>query len=162
MRQRSIRLMLCAALVGSASLAAVIIPGSVSSASPLTLSCTSFTGNATTQSLSGCTGTGATAANAGTPPAKGTESASTKLITWTSTHKTTNMSGVKYASGSKANCPALAKYAAADYEKVSGTIKSGGTALGLVGGTVSGVICAYTLVAAPHTLILKNVGVFKL
>jgi hypothetical protein len=63
--------MVCTALVGSASLAAVAGFGGVAGASPLTLKCTTTTGSATTQNISGCTGTAAIAADAGPAPTTG-------------------------------------------------------------------------------------------
>jgi hypothetical protein len=157
--QRTIRLMVCAALAGSASLAAVAIPGGIATASPLTVSCTNLSGSATSQTISGCTGTGAVAADAGVPPAHGTSVVSTKTVTW-SNHKTSKET-YTYKSSSTANCPAVPKYTKDLRETASGKV-TGGSATGMVGGAVSGTVCIYKLTAAPHTLIVKNVGPFKL
>jgi hypothetical protein len=146
-RHLPIRLLVCAALAGSASLAAVAIPGGVATASPLTVTCTSLTGSASTQTVSGCTGTGAIAADAGTPPAHGSSVASTKTITW-SNHKTDK------------TCPKVAKYTVTLLENATGKV-TGGTATGMVGGAFSGTICVYKLTAAPHTIMVKNKGSFK-
>jgi hypothetical protein len=155
-----IRLIACAALAGSASLAAVAVPsGIASAATPLTVTCTSLTGSATTQTISGCTGTAAIAADAGTPPAKGTSVASTKTITW-SNHKTTKTT-YTYKAGSDASCPTVAKYTKDLLENATGKVVSGGTAKGMVNGVFKGTICVYKLTAAPHTLMVRNKGSFK-
>ena len=52
------RVVLCAALAGAASLTAVAIPGGIAGAAAKTLSCTTLTGNETTEAISGCSGTG--------------------------------------------------------------------------------------------------------
>lgn len=70
-RHMPIRLLVCTALIGSASLTAVAGFGGVAGASPLTLKCTTTTGSATTQNISGCTGTAAIAADAGPAPTTG-------------------------------------------------------------------------------------------
>jgi hypothetical protein len=71
-RHLPIRLLVCAALAGSASLTAVAGFGSTAGAgTALTLTCTTTTGSATTQNVSGCTGTAATATEAGAAPTTG-------------------------------------------------------------------------------------------
>lgn len=157
-RHLPIRLLVCATLAGSASLATVAIPGGVATASPLTVTCTSLTGSASTQTVSGCTGTGAIAADAGTPPAHGSSVASTKTITW-SNHKTTKTT-YTYKAGSDKTCPKVAKYTVTLLENATGKV-TGGTATGMVGGAFSGTICVYKLTAAPHTIMVKNKGSFK-
>jgi hypothetical protein len=145
------RLLVCAAMAGSASLAVVAIPG-VAGAAPLTVSCTTLSGSATSQAVSGCTGSGAIAADAGTPPAHGTSVASTKTITWSNgkTSKTT----YTYTAGSDASCPAVKGYTKDLLENAKGTV-TGGTATGLVKGAFKATICVYK---KGSTLLVKNKG----
>jgi len=155
-----IRLIVCAAMAGSASLAAVAISGGVASATPLTVSCTHLTGTVTSQTLSGCTGGGAIAADAGVAPAHGTNVVATKTVTWGSgkTSKTT----YTYASVTN-NCPALTGYTKDLKEHETGHVNTGtagGTAIGMRGGAFSGYACVYKLTAAPHTLKIVNDGNF--
>lgn len=159
-RHYPIRLLVCAALAGSAMIAAVSIPGGIASATPLTVTCTTLSGSATSQSLTHCTGGGAIAADAGVSPAHGTNVVSTKTITWGSgkTSKTT----YTYTSVTN-NCPALSGYTKSGKYHESGHVNTGtagGTAVGMRGGTFAGYACAYTKVAAPHNLIVKNLGNF--
>jgi hypothetical protein len=153
-RHLPVRLLACAALAGSASLAAVAIPGGIASASPLSVTCTSLTGNASTQTISGCTGTGAIAADAGTPPAHGVSTTSTKTIKW-STNKT-SVSTYTYTSGSDKSCPAVKGYKVSALENAKGTVKSG-SATGMIGSTFKGTICVY---AKGSTILVKNKGSF--
>ena len=161
-RHLPIRLLVCAAMAGSAMLAAAAIPVGVAGATtPLTVTCTSLTGSATSQSLTHCTGTGAIAADAGASPAHGTNVTSTKTVTWGSgkTSKTT----YTYTAVTN-NCPALSGYTKAGKYHESGHVNTGtagGTAVGMRGGVFSGYACAYTKVAAPHNLIVKNMGNFN-
>jgi len=144
-------------------LAAGAIPGGIAGAAPLTLTCTSLSGSATSQTLSGCTGTGAIAADAGTPPAHGVSIVSTKTITW-SNGKTTK-STVTYTPASDATCPTVAKYTKFLLENAKGSVNTGtagGTAVGMRGGAWKATICAYKLTAAPHTILVKNKGAVTL
>jgi hypothetical protein len=150
------RLVICAVMAGSASLAAVVVPGGVASASPLTVTCTSVSGSSTSQTVSGCTGTAAIAADAGTPPAHGTSVVSTHKITW-SNGKTVKTSETT-TSGAATSCPTVAGKTKVALEKATGHIVAGGTALGMTGGTIKASICLYKLTAAPHTLSVKNLG----
>ena len=154
------RLLVCAAVAGSAALAAGAIPGGIAGAvTPLTLSCKTLTGNSTTQTLSGCTGTGAIAADAGTPPAHGVSTVSTKTIKWS--NGKTSVSTVTYTPGSDATCPTIPKYSKFLLENAKGKVNTGtagGTAVGMRGGAWKATICAYKLTAAPHTILVKNKG----
>ena len=157
-RHLPIRLLVCAAMAGSASLAVVAVQGGNAGATPpKTVTCTSLTGSATSQTISGCTGSGAIAADAGTPPAHGTSVASTKTITW-SNHKTTKTT-YTYHSGSDASCPAVTGYTKDLLENATGSVVSG-SATGMVGGAFHGTICVYKKTASPHTLLVKNKGSF--
>ena len=160
-RHLPVRLAVCAALAGSASLAAVAIPGGVATASPLSVTCTTLTGNATSQTISGCTGTGAITADAGTPPAHGTSLVSTKTITW-SNHKTTKES-YSYTASSTANCPSVSGYAKLLRETIkagSKVVASSNDAAGMVGGALTGTFCVYK--KGSSTILVKNLGTFKI
>lgn len=160
-RHLPIRLLVCAAMAGSAVVAAAAIPVGVASATtPLKVTCTSLTGSATSQTLTHCTGTGAIAADAGVSPAHGTNVVSTKTVTWGS-HKTSKTTYTYTAVTN--NCPAVAGKTKAGKYHESGHVNTGtagGTAVGMRGGTFTGYACAYTLTAAPHTLSVKNMGNF--
>lgn len=153
-------LLVCAAVAGSAALVAGAIPGSVAGAvTPKSVTCTTLTGSATIQTISGCTGTGAIAADVGTPPAHGVSTVATNTIKW-SNGKTT-VSKVTHTAGSDATCPTVPKYTKFILETAKGTIKSG-TAAGMIGSTFKATICAYKLTAAPHTILAKNKGTFTI
>ncbi len=145
-RHLPVRLLACAALAGSASLAAVVIPGGVASASS-TVTCTSLTGNASTQTLSGCSGSGSS--QTGT---SGVSTASTKTVKW-KTGKT-SVSTYSYKNGSDASCPAVSGYTKDLLENVTGKV-TGGTATGLVGGSYKATVCVYK---KGSTLLIKNKG----
>jgi hypothetical protein len=151
------RIAVCAAMAGSATLAAAVIPGSIASASPLKVTCTSTTGSATSVTVSGCTGTGAVTADAGSPPAHGVLTVSNKTLKWS--NGKTSVLAYKYVlhTGSANLCSAKTGYSKTDMVTESGTV-SGGTALGLKGGTLGGTVCVYTLIAAPHTISVVNRG----
>ncbi len=160
-RHAPIRLLVCAAMAGSAAFAAVAIPGAVSGAPPLSLSCTTLTGNAVSQTVSGCTGTGATAANAGTPPAHGVQVTSTKTVTW-SNHKTTKIT-YTYGNVTPNVCPTVALYTKyLEITEKAGSKVSGGTAAGLIGGAVSGKVCIYKKTATPTVELVKNLGLLHI
>jgi hypothetical protein len=147
-RHLATRLVLCAAFAGSASLAAVAVPGGFASATTAkTLSCTTLTGGETTQAISGCSGSGSS--QTGT---KGTskvvnnlsKKSGTATITWTSTKKT---SIEKYTytedTGTKNTCAVKSGYTKLAMAVEKGTV-TGGTATLLKGGAVSGTVCAYS------------------
>ncbi len=158
----SVRLLVCAAIAGSASLAGVTATSGLAFAVPLTVTCTHLVGTATSQTLSGCTGSGATATEAGVAPAHGTNVVSTKTITWGSgkTSKTT----YTYTKVTTNNCAALTGYTkTAKYHEAGhvNTGTAGGTATGMRGGVFSGYACVYTHTATPHTLKVVNQGNFN-
>jgi len=171
-RQRTIRLLICAAMAGSATVAAAAIPGAIASAVPLTVSCTTLTATSassaaltSTGTAGGCTGTGATSANAGTPPAHGTvvetrptptSLSGTATITWSNGKKTA--SSFKYAVVTN-NC-ATAPAGYAKFLKVHSTgavLKTGTTTLGMVGGATSGYVCVYKKTVG-GSILAKNMG----
>ena len=144
-RHLPVRLIVCAAMAGSASLAAAAIPSGIASAAPLTVSCTHLAGSSTTQTISGCTGTGANSSNAGTPPAHGTTTSNlgTKQATVTWSNKKKTVSSFTYTSVTN-NCPAQSgKSKVTKVHEVGKVIASGTTTLGMVGGATSAYICVY-------------------
>lgn len=146
-RHRSIRLLICAALVGSASLTAMAIPGGIAWANtPVT--CTVLTGNGVTANLTRCTGVGV--AQTGN---RGTETVATKTIHWV-TGKTSVLTYVSVA-GNDATCPTRTGKTKITVDTAKGTV-SGGTATGLVGAEFAATVCVYKLIASPHTISTYN------
>ena len=154
LRNRPVRLLFCAALVGSASLAAVAVPGGIASAvAPLTVNCTGLTGTLlNTFSFSGCTGTafaltGATGASVPLNP--------THLrITWSTTH-TSKVAYTATTTPPSIACPPEAGFFNIDVLHEVGTVVVGGTttAKGMVGGVVKLKACEYaTTLISPITL----------
>lgn len=152
------RLLICA-LAGSASLAAVAIPAGVASAvTPETVSCTTLFGSPSSLAFSGCTGTAANASNAGTPPAKGTYTSSTKTLKWTSGKS--SLLAFKYAKDTTSKCVAIKGYTSLGEYSATGSV-TGGTALQMKGGAISGSACIYKNTAT-KAIVVKNLGPFKL
>jgi hypothetical protein len=147
-------------MAGSASLAAAAIPGSTASATVKTLTCTKLAGSETSQTVSGCSGTGSSQTGT-TGTQKPNIAKKTATITWTSTHKTTTY---KYTytlkSGAANTCPNLSGKKKVDLVIETGTV-TGGTATGLVSGKFSGDTCAYEETAAPHSVSVTNKGPTK-
>jgi len=146
-------------MAGSAAFAAVAVQGSIAGAPPipLTLTCTALTGNQTSQTVSGCTGTAATATEAGTPPAHGVQVTSTKTVTW-SNHKTSKIT-YTYGNVTPNACPAVTGYTKyLEITEKAGSKVSGGTATGMIGGPVSGKVCIYKKTATPTVELVKNLG----
>lgn len=135
------RLLVCAvAAAGSASLAAAAIPaGSASAATPLTLTCTSLSGNQSTQKISGCSGTGKSETGA-TGTAKVASSNKSATITWST--KKTSVESFTYKDVTPNACPAVTGYTSLLEVSESGSV-TGGTATGLKGRKVSGKVCVY-------------------
>jgi len=140
-RNLLIRLLMCAALAGSATLTAVVIPGGIAAASPLRGACTELTGNAITQVLAGCAGQDA-ALTGGT----GVLHTPSKTITW----ETGNTSVMNYSNAADNGllCPAelaaYPNYTLSAQENVTGAV-TGGTATAMVGDSFRAYECVYTL-----------------
>ena len=134
------RLLVCAAAVaGTASLAAVTIPSVATAAGPLTLTCTKLTGSATTQKITGCSGTGKTeTGTSGTTKVASNDKSAT--ITWAT--KKTSVESFTYKAVTPNVCPAVTGYTKLIEVNESGSV-TGGTATGLKGGKVSGKVCVY-------------------
>jgi hypothetical protein len=151
------RLVACAALAGTASLAVVAIPAGVASATtPETVSCTTLTGSATSLAFSGCTGTGANASNAGKAPAKGTYTVSTKTLKWSTTK--TSVLKFTYAKDKTSKCKAISGDKSLGEYSATGTV-TGGTAKNMIKGAAKGNACIYSKGSAT---IVKNLGAFSL
>ena len=143
------RLLICAAAVaGTASMTAMAVPGGIASAAaPLTLSCTTLTGSETAQSISGCTGNASKLTGTkGTSTVKNNLSKETEVATvkWTSTKKT-SIESYSYTelTGTKNKCAAKAGYTKLAEAVEKGKV-TGGTATAMVGGAVTGTVCAYS------------------
>lgn len=151
-------MLVCAAAVaGSASFAAAAIPGSFASATPLTLSCTSLSGNQSTQKISGCSGTGKTeTGTSGTAKVASTDKSAT--ITW-ATGKT-SIESFTYKNVTPNVCPAVTGYTKFLEVQETGSV-TGGTATGLKGGAVSGKVCIYKK-GTSTTYLVKSLGPQKL
>jgi len=151
--------LVCAALAGSASLAAVAIPAGVASATtPETVSCTSVLGTIHVLNFSGCTGTGANASNAGTPPAKGTYTVSTKTLKWSNTK--TSLMNFTEKKDATSKCPKPTSGNTSLGEYAAGGSATGGTALQMKGGVISGQVCI-TKNTKTGAISVKNLGAFK-
>lgn len=160
MRNRSIRLLVCAVLAGSAPLAALVIPAGVASAvTPQTVSCTTVLATTTglaSLSFSGCTGTGANAINAGKAPSKGTYTFSTDTLKWSNAR--TSVFAHLFSKSATSTCGVIA--ADLFIEEVSFTDRvTAGTAKQMIGGAASGKLCVYRTPA--RQTFVKNLGAFK-
>ena len=153
------RTLACAAVAGTASFAAVAIPGSIATATVKSVSYTTLSGSETSQTVSGCSGSDS--AQTGVSGKQVPDiSKKTAVVTW-KTGKTTDY---KYTytlkSGSANTCPAKAKYTKLDLVTETGTI-TGGTATLMKSGPYSGKTCAYELTAKPHTVAVVGDGPTK-
>ena len=159
MRRRiPIRLLVCAVLAGSASLAAVAIPGGIASATALTVSCKTMTGtgasvtssdtlhfsvcSGTGSSETKTTGTGVVVTNHKQPSGSGTDT-----VTWASKEK--SVVSFTYTETSnpttvKKDCKAVTGDTAVAYVTDTGSvIAKGTTTTKMVGGKTSGKSCVY-------------------
>ena len=164
------RILVCAALAGSASLAAVVIPGGIASASPLTLSCTHLTGTTTatatssTEHLSGCSGTAKTlTGTTGTAAVKTNLATKTGTATVTWATKKTSTESYKFTelTGSKNLCPGRTGYSKVAEAKETGSV-TGGTAKAMKGGAVTATACAYFKGTNHSTIYIFNDGPVKM
>jgi len=135
MRHRWARLLVCGAMAGSASLAAVIVPGSVAGAAQLTVSCTVLTGNTVTQTTSGCTGSDVAQTGSHgtiTPHVNTKTHKGTATIVW-ATGKTTTET-TSYVLGVASTCPTKTGYIKLAKAITTSTVTSG-SANKLIGAT---------------------------
>ena len=150
-RHLPIRLAICAAaLAGSASVAAVAVPGGIAGAAAKSLTCTKLTGSGTiakqTISLSGCTGTasGQTGSTgSGTATTNATAKTGTASIKWKTGKTSTESYTFKEETGSSNNCPAKTGYTKLAKAVETGKV-TGGTATELKGSAVTANACAYS------------------
>ncbi len=150
--QRSVRLLLCVGFAGTATVATLsTVSEGVAGAATLSVTCTTMSGSITSESFSGCTGTGASKTGA-----SGTLNVAKKSIKWKD--GSTSTVTASYKAGSDASCPNVAKYAKDTLESWTGKVTAGA----LVGSTFSGSACVYKEIAAPHSLITKNKGSVKI
>jgi hypothetical protein len=138
-RHLPVRLLVCGAfLAGSASVAALAIPGGIAGAKGDSLTCTTISGNATSQTLSGCSGTASSQTGS-----SGTSQVSTKTTTWVTGKTSVESYSYKELTGKKDHCPApAAGYTAVAEVKEKGKV-TGGTATLLVGSKIKGTVCVY-------------------
>jgi hypothetical protein len=156
-----LRLLVCAALAGSASLGAVIGAADTASGAtaPLTVTCTTLWGNGVKQTLSGCTGTGAITADAGKSPTRGSSLLSTMMITWSNGKRTHENYTYSVRTATKDTCAAKAKYTKVELVTEQGRVGPVGTTTkGMVNGAIRANVCVYKLTAAPHTITVVNQG----
>ena len=134
MRHHFSRFLVCAALAGSASLTAAVIPGGIAgAATQLTVTCTSLTGSNTSQTASGCSG--ADVSQTGThgtitPKVSTTTKKGTATITW-ATGKTT-IESTSYVTSSDTSCPTKPGYTKLARATTTSVV-TGGTATKLIG-----------------------------
>ncbi len=135
----------------TASWVAVTVPGGVASASPVTVTCSKFTGDKATQKLTGCSGSGKsqTGASGTSVAASNDESATIRWATGKTTAEKYSYKGVK-----PNECPAVSGYKKFLEVTESGSV-TGGSATELKGGRVSGKVCIYT---KDSSYLLKNLG----
>lgn len=138
----SARLVVCAAIAGSAGFA-MVVPGGVASAKTLKVSCTSWSGDANSGFVSGCSGTGE--ALTGT---SGTAVTSNHTTTW-STGKT-SITSVTNTPKPKDKCAPPAGYTNVVEEGVKGSV-TGGTSG--IGGTFKATLCVFQ---SGSTILVKN------
>ena len=150
-RHLPIRLAICAAaLAGSASVAAVAVPGGIAGAAAKTVTCTKLTGSGTiakqTISLSGCTGTasGQTGSTgSGTATTNSSKKSGTASIKWKTGKTSVETYTFKEDLGSSNNCPAKTGYTKLAKAIETGKVSSG-SATELNGGAVTADACAYS------------------
>ena len=163
--QHLLRLMTCLAVaVPGAALSSAVVPGEVSAAvAPLTVTCTTLSGNGVTQTLSHCTGTGAVADEAGAAPARGTSNLTTRTITWSNGKRAQEDYKYKNLTGKADTCAVKAKYTKEYLVNEWGYVAyNGTTAKGMAGGTIRAMVCVYRSSAAPHSVVVVNQGKIKI
>ena len=160
--QLLLRLVIGTALAGSwVYLGAGYLPAGTADAStsPLTVTCTTLSGNGVSQRLSGCRGSGAIAVDAGAAPAHGLAVVATKTIFWSNGKHTVEMIKYKDVSGSADSCASRAKYSKDYLASGVGYVESlGTTTKGMVGGVIRASLCVYTSTADPQTTWVVNRG----
>ena len=132
-------------MAGSATLVAAAVPGGIASATILTSSCTTLTGNATTQHLSGCSGTAlALTGTTGTITVVNHPATKTGVATikWATAKTTIESYSYSELTGTSDKCPKHGTLSPIAEAKEKGTV-TGGTATAMKGGTFTSTACAY-------------------
>lgn len=146
--RKSVRLIGCGAVVGACSFLTVAAPGIAGAKTkPVTGSCTSLNGNATSQTLSGCTDPADTGGGGVSTTTSETVSGSTvsgtDSVAWNTSLTSTETFTGKLKSGKADKCTASAGQTNEYEVKEKGKV-TGGTATDLVGGKTAGTICVFT------------------
>jgi hypothetical protein len=152
-----VRLLACGALVGGASLAMALPGGIALAAKPVTGTCSGLNGNATTQTLSGCTdpadtGGGGTSTTT-SETVSGTTVTGTDTVTWNTSKTSTETFKGKLESGKKDKCTAPTGDSNVYEVKEKGKVV-GGTATDLVNGKTKGTVCVYS--TASGGIVVQN------
>jgi|ERR1700722_20388458 hypothetical protein len=162
MRHPFTRLLSCVAVAGLASLAAVVIPGGIASASPLTLSCTTLKGTSAAQTLTGCTGTAASQTGShGSVTVKNNLSTKkgTATVKWATGKTSIESYSFTVLTGTNNKCVARTGYTKVAEAPEKGTV-TGGTVTAMKTGAVSGIVCAYSK-SGSSTIYVFNMGPIK-
>lgn len=150
--------------VSAASISAAVIPGGATAAElPLTVTCSTLSGGATSQMLSHCTGSGAVAHEAGASPTHGTFVMSTWAINWADGKRSSLIPDYKLHQGSSDTSATRQGYSKERMVTEAGYVRSLGTStIGMIGGTIKATLCIYSLTASPHTIAVVNQGKIKI
>ena len=153
-----LRLLACSTLVAGVSLA-IALPSGVASAhkvKPDKGTCTSLSGNATSQTMTGCTDsidTGGSGVSTTTHEAiSGSTVSGTDSVAWHSGLTSTESFTGTLKSGKADKCSAPAGDTNLYEVKEKGSV-TGGTATHLVGSKTKGTVCTFT---APSGVVVKN------
>jgi hypothetical protein len=141
---RSVRLAACAAMAGSAALA-VVAPGAMAGAKspkPDKVVCSSFSGDSSSQTISGCTG-GPAGINPGTSVPTSTGTTGSATVTWADGKTSVESYSYALKTGKADKCPAITGDTSVGEVKEKGTV-TGGTETALVGGKVKSTVCVYS------------------
>jgi len=161
--RHSVRLVVCTVLAAGSISLAVALPGGVASAKTLKGVCTSETGNATSQTLSGCNqpadtgGSGTVVVNSEKVTGKAPKQKvkATTTITWATAKTSVETLTGSLLTGVDNKCPAGPPGYTAAAEIIEKGKVTGGTATDLVGSKAKGTSCAYT---EGTTILVENLG----
>jgi hypothetical protein len=144
----SVRFALCAAVVGSASLA-MVLPGSIASAKgpkppkPDKVVCTKLSGNETTQTITGCTGGPAGMTSGVSTAGTTTGSGGTASVTWNDGKTSNETFTFTLKTGKSDHCKPPAGLTNVAEAKEKGSV-TGGTETALTGGKVQTTACVFS------------------
>jgi hypothetical protein len=159
------RLLACTALALSAgSVTAAVIPdGATATVLPLTVTCSTLSGNDAREILSHCTGSGAVAKEAGKSPTHGTFVMSAWTITWADGKQSRVSYDYKLHTGAGDTCTTKAGYSKERMVTETGQVGYLGTStVGMINGTIKATVCVYEMSASPHTIRVVNQGNIKI